>query len=265
MKMKYALVGIAALAVMSGCTQIQTGHVGVRTTFNGTIEPKELDVGYHQVLVGSVKSYVANEMTMQLNDLHPQTKDRSTLKDLDLQYTYSVDPGAISDLAVKYKGRDWTPPNEHDIYPLGLYVNNVVMTAAGDVISQYDALQANENREEIRAAIRVQVQKIFKEEGIEGKVKLHQVFIKNLLIADSLQASALAVINAQNDFKTKEFEVKTAGKEAERLTLLANNAKNIDYMNAKSLSDIAQAVLLGKVSTIVVPYDFKGMINVHPK
>lgn len=264
--MKRTILAVAVFAAFTtGCTQIQTGHVGVRTAFNGQIESQELGVGFHQILIGTVRSYVANEMTMQLNDLHPQTKDRSTLKDLDLQYTYSVDPTAIADLIVKYKGRDWTPEHSNDTYPLGLYVNNVVMTAAGDVISQYDALQANENREAIRDGIKTQVQKILKEEGLEGKVRLHQVFIKNLLIADSLQASALAVITAQNDLKAKSFEVQTAEKEAARLTLLANNSKNIDYMQAKATADIAQAVLNGKVQAIVIPYDFKGMLNVHTK
>lgn len=253
------------LGLTVGCTRIETGHVGIRTTFNGNIEKQELGVGYHQTMVGTVHSYVANEMTMQLNDLHPQTKDKSILKDLDLQYTYYVNPSMISELITKYKGRDWTPDKSSDTYPLGLYVSNVVTTAAGDVIGKYDALTANDNRETIRIEIKDRAAAIFKEEGIEKAVEIKQVFVKNLQIADSLQASALAVINAQNDYKTKEFEVKTAGKEAERLTLLANNAKNIDYMNAKSVSDIAEAVKLGKVQAIVIPFDFKGMLNVHTK
>lgn len=66
------------------------------------------------------------------------------------------------------------------------------------------------------------------------------------------------MITAQNDLRAKEFE-------ADRLTLLANNAKNIDYMNARSTADIAEAVKLGKVQAIVIPYDFKGMLNVHVK
>lgn len=265
MKLKNIVLALAIGVLSVGCTRIETGHVGIRTTFNGTIEKQELPVGFAQTMVGTVRSYVANEMTMQVNDLHPQTKDKSLLKDLDLQYTYFVNPSMISELITKYKGRDWTPADSHDIYPLGLYVNNVIVTAAGDVIGKYDALSANDSRETIRMEIRDRASAIFKEEGIEKAVEIKQVFIKNLQIADSIQASALAVINAQNDYKTKEFEVKTAGKEAERLTLLANNAKNIDYMNAKATADIAEAVKAGKVQAIVIPFDFKGMLNVHTK
>jgi hypothetical protein len=74
--------------------------------------------------------------------------------------------------------------------------------------------------------------------------------------------SANAVIISQNELKSKAFEVDTARKEAERLTLLANNKSSIDYMNAKSLSDIAEGIKAGKVNTIVVPFDFKGIVNV---
>ena len=58
------------------------------------------------------------------------------------------------------------------------------------------------------------------------------------------------------------MEVQTAQQEAQRLAMLAQNRANIDYMNARSLADIAEGVKNGKVNAIVVPYDFKGMISV---
>jgi hypothetical protein len=33
-------------------------------------------------------------------------------------------------------------------------------------------------------------------------------------------------------------------------------------MNAKALQDIAEGIKNGKVQSIVVPYDFKGIVNV---
>ncbi len=260
--MKKSVIALAVAALISsvGCTRIETGHTGVRVDFNGNVEPTEKGVGWHQTLIGHIREYVANEMTIELNDLRPQTKDRSTLSDLDMVFTYSINPGAIADLVVRYKGRDLE--TQFGTYPLGAYVANVVTTATTDVFSHYDALVANENREKIKDEIRAQVQKILTEEKLDQQVHVHQVFIKNMAIDKSLQASALAVIASQNDLKTKDFEVQTARKEAERLTLLANNAASIDYMRAKATSDIAEAVKAGKVNTIVIPYDFKGIVNV---
>lgn len=259
---KIMLVLVAAGVVsMTGCSRIESGHVGIRTTFNGEIEPTPLGVGFHQTLIGSVHKYVANEITWKINGLTPQTKDRSQLEDLDLAYTYTVDPNSIGQLVVKYKGRDAEDGNG-DLYPLALYVENVVKTATTDVVSHYDALEANEKREEIRNAIRAQSLAIFKDDGLANTVQIHQVFIKNMQLSKAIMASANAVIISQNVLKSKAFEVDTARKEAERLTLLSNNKGNIDYMNAKSLSDIAEGVKTGKVNTIVVPFDFKGIVNV---
>ena len=63
----------------------------------------------------------------------------------------------------EYKGRDYIDDETGDRFPLALYVENVVKTATTDVISKYDALEANEKREEIRANIRMQAEKMFKE------------------------------------------------------------------------------------------------------
>ena len=257
------LIGVALLGMlsMSACTRVETGHVGIRTSFSGEIDPQELGVGFHQTIIGSVSTYVANEITWKIENLTPQTKDRSQLEDLDLAYTYSVNSASIGDLVVKYKGRDAVDDNG-DRYPLALYVENVVKTATTDVLSHYDALEANEKRETIRNEIRTQAERMFKEDGLAEAVNIHQVFVKNLQLSKAIMQSANAVIISQNELKSKAFEVDTARKEAERLTLLANNKSSIDYMNAKSLSDIAEGIKNGKVNAVVVPYDFKGIVNV---
>lgn len=130
------------------------------------------------------------------------------------------------------------------------------------MFSRYDALVANENREKIREEIKRRTEEIFKEEGLQGKVRVNQVFIKNLQIAKELSQSALYVIASQNTLKAKEYEVQTAKKEAERMNLLSQNKSNIDYMDAQARLNISHAMLNGKVSTVVVPYDFKGFVSI---
>lgn len=248
---------------LGGCTRVETGHVGVRVGFFGNVEPQELTVGWHQIVVGHIITYVANEMTIGLDDLHPQTKDRTNLEELDLAFTYSITPSAIADLVVKYKGRDLQFKNG-DLYPIGQYMVNVVTTATSDVFAHYDALAANGNREKIRNEIREQVSVILKEDGLQESVRVHQIFIKNLQIAKQLQESALRVISAQNDLTAKQYEVQTAQKEADRLAWLSKNSANIAYMNAKAIADIAEGVKAGKVQTVVIPYDFRGLLQVRP-
>lgn len=65
----------------------------------------------------------------------------------------------------------------------------------------------------------------------------------------------------ENELKTKEVEVQTAKKEAERIAALNANAGAIGYMNAMANMKIADGVANGKVTSIIVPYDFKGIVN----
>jgi hypothetical protein len=70
-------------------------------------------------------------------------------------------------------------------------------------------------------------------------------------------------VKAQNELKIKETEVKIATKEAERMAALAvNSQQSIAYMAAQANMKIAEGIANGKVQTIVVPMDFKGMVNV---
>jgi len=261
--MKKIMVGLVLVASLLnfGCTRVETGHVGIRVTFNGTVEPQELPVGFHQIIIGNVRHYVSNEMTMFLTDLRPQTKDRTNLNDLDLTYTYSIAPGSIAELIVKYKGRDAVMDDQSELYPLGLYVQNIMTTSASDIVAKYDALSANENREKIKDEIRNRAQQLFAEEKLDTIVRIHQVFIKNLEIDPALMASARTVITAQNELKAKDYEVQTARKESERQTLLSSNSKNLEYMRVQAQLTIAQAVLAGKVNTIIIPQDFKGIVD----
>jgi hypothetical protein len=82
------------------------------------------------------------------------------------------------------------------------------------------------------------------------------------LPSDTITESANGLVRAQNELKTKTIEVQTATQEALRIAALNANAKAIDYMNAQANLKIAEGVANGKVTAIVVPFDFKGIINV---
>jgi len=259
---KVVLAAVALMFLFSACTRIETGHVGVRTSFNGEVSMDPLGVGFHQSMIGSIKQFVANEMTLEIRDLTPQTKDRTNLSDLDLTFTYSVVAAEIPELITKYKGRDLEANGS--TYPVGAYVINVVQTATTDVISRYDALTANESRDAIRQAIKARADEILKEDGLKGRVVVHQVFIKNLAIAQALRDSAMAVITAQNALKAKEFEVRTAEKEADRMAALSKQTgpEYTNLLKAQADMRIAEAVASGKVNTIVIPHNFSGIVNV---
>jgi regulator of protease activity HflC (stomatin/prohibitin superfamily) len=265
MNSKYLKLALMAVAISSivGCTRIDSGHVGVRTGFGGMVDPNVLHVGWHQTLIGSVQTVQASEITYNMNNLQPMTADKTQLNDMDLTYTYDVDEKDIPEDMVRFKNRN-DIAEDGTIMPLGKYVGNVMTTAISNIVGKYKALEANTNRDIIRDEIKKEATRILAEEKMNG-VHIRQIFIKNLMIDKRLTDSSMLVITQQNAYAAKVIEVQTAEKEAERLTMLSNNAKNIEYMNAKAMADIAEGVREGKVNTIIVPYDFKGIINANPK
>ena len=85
--------------------------------------------------------------------------------------------------------------------------------------------------------------------------------MRAILPADVIVSGANELIRAPNEFKTKEVEVQTAKKEAERIAALKANAGAIRYMNENANPEIAKGVANGKIHTMVVPYDFEGIVN----
>lgn len=98
-------------------------------------------------------------------------------------------------------------------------------------------------------------------EKLADRIMVSQVQICANTPADVIVNSANELVRAQNEPKGKEVEVQTTQKEAERTAAHNANAGAIGYMNAMANLQIAEGVAAGKVHTIVVPYDFKGIVN----
>lgn len=86
--------------------------------------------------------------------------------------------------------------------------------------------------------------------------------VRNVLPAQEIIASANRVIQLQNELKAKEKETQIAEQEANRMRALSANAeKSIAYMDAEARRNMSLAMLAGKVNTVIVPFDFKGMVS----
>lgn len=261
MNKKLMVLAVAASVGLGGCfTRIESGHSGVRINFNGTVEQSELGVGFHQTIIGDVRKYVSNEISFNLDNLHPQTKDKTLLHDMDLSYTYTVSPAAIADLFVRFKGRDFHDKENGENYPMASYISSVVTTATTDIIAHYNALEANENREKIRDEIKKRAMEILKEEKLSEIIHINQIFVKNLQIDQKLLDSSRAVIAAQNELKAKEFEVQSAKKEAERLGMLANNPANLELMRLQIQKEMVAGLATNKNVIYVIPSNMTSLM-----
>jgi len=247
----------------AGCTRIETGEVGLRINFDKTTDPVErLPGSFNQTLIGEIITFKIQDVAVAVDNMTPLASDNSTIKDFDMTIVYNVSPAAVSEL--------WTTKNRtfhglsdkgNDILLMQNYVALSARNAAYKVAREYESLKMADNRPLIEQKIRDYMMKTLAEEKLADKIIVSQVQVRAITPADVIVNSANELVRAQNELKTKEVEVQTAKKEAERIAALNANAGAIGYMNAMANLKIAEGVAAGKVNTIVVPYDFKGIVN----
>ncbi|WP_374076048.1 SPFH domain-containing protein [Bdellovibrio bacteriovorus] len=244
-----------------GCTRIETGEVGVRIGFDKQISSGELLPGtFNQTIIGSVLTFPVKDVSVRVEDMTPLAKDNSTMKDFDALVIYSINPQTVSELYIK-KNRSFHAEQDGDIYLMYNYVHQTARNAIYKSVRKYDALDMNDNRQAIETEVKELMVRSLADESLDGSVTISQVLVRVILPADSVVASANDLVRAKNEYKQKEVEVQTAKKEAERIAALNSNKGAIEYMSAMANMKIAEAIANGKVNTIVIPMDFKGMIN----
>lgn len=252
----------AAIALLTS-VRIETGEVGLRRNFNKTIDPTELLAGsLNQQLVGDVLTFPVKDLAIELNDKHPLTAENSALKEFDLTFVYSINPSAVNELYTQKSSAFHTIAKDGDIYLMYSFMATVVNNAAYKAVRKYKALEVADNRENIENRIKEIVAEELKEQKLDMSLTINQVQVRSVVPADEIIKSANAVVTATNELRAKEIEVQTARKEAERIAALNSNANAIAYMQVQAQNKIADAIAAGKVNTIVVPMDFKGMLNV---
>jgi len=259
MKKIVPVLMVAALA--AGCTIVDTGEVGLRVNFDKTIDSEELIAGsFNQTMIGSVLTFAIKDVSVDVKDLNPLAADNSTMKDFDISVIYNITPSAVSDLYIN-KSRAFHTNEGGDIYLMHSYIYQTARNAVYKIARKYEALNMNDSRAQIEQEIQQTMMSTLAEEKLTGII-ISQVRVGSMVPSDAVKASADNLVRAKNEEKTKEVEVQIAKKEAERIAALNANAGAISYMQAQAQMKIAEGIAEGKVHTVVIPYDFKGMVNV---
>ena len=261
---KYLVVAALALSTLitGGCTRIETGEVGLRVGFDKQVSSVELRPGsFNQTVFGDVLIFPVRDIRLVLNDLKPQAADNSTLADFDATIIYALNPASVSDLYTT-KSRGFHLDDKHGIYLMYNYMQNISNSAIAKSVRKYEAMKIADNRQVMEKEIKDLILEALKVEGLEGKILVSQVQVTNVLPAKELVDAANNVIKATAEYKAKIVETQTAEQEAKRIAFLNSNSKAIEYIQAQAQMKIAEAIYAGKVTTIVIPVDFKGIVNV---
>lgn len=261
MKRFVMLATVAAGVLLTGCTRIETGEVGVRVGFDKQIQSGELLPGsFNQVIIGDVLTFPVKDVNVKLDDLTPLAKDNSTMKDFDAVVIYNINQAQVAEL-YSTKSQAFHARHNGDIYLMYNYITQTARNAIYKSARDYEALDMADNRQAMEQKIRETIQKSLVEEKLDGSISISQVLVRNIVPADSVVQSANDLVRAKNEQKQKEVEVKTARLEAERMQALSNqSASSIAYMNAQAALNISEGIKNGRVQTIVVPANFNALM-----
>lgn len=264
MKSVTKIVLLAGLmATTAACTRIETGEVGVRRSFDKTIETTELMPGsVNQTMFGDVMTFPTKDVQVDVTDLTPLASDNSTVADFDMAVIYSINPGSVAELYIEKNRGFHAETEDGDTLLMYNYIRQLGRNAVYKVARKYESLKMADNRAEMEQLIRQEIITNLAAEKLDGSIVVSQVLVRQVKPAANIVQSANLLVQAQNENKRKEVEVGTAKLEAQRISALNANAGATKYMEATAIVTIAEAIKEGKVNTIVIPYDFKGIVNV---
>jgi hypothetical protein len=260
---RVAIFGILAVAVLAtGCTRIETGEVGLRVGFDKQVKNEELLPGsFNQILIGDVLTFPVKEVAVKVDDLTPQAKDNSTMKDFDLLVIYNINQTQIAEL-YNSKNKSFHAQHNGDTYLMYNYIFNAARNATYKAARKYEALDMGDNRSAIEQEVRETITKTLADEKLDGTITITQVLVRNILPADSIVASANELVKAKNELKTEEIKVATAKKRNESMQA---NPTMIPLLKAEAEADYlrnipgaianfkGQTLIIGGGATPVLP------------
>jgi regulator of protease activity HflC (stomatin/prohibitin superfamily) len=258
-----AILIVCFIFLIGSFIRIETGHVGLRIQFDKQISPEELLPGsFNQTLIGSVVRFPVKDVSVVLEDLTPLAKDNSTMKDFDTSIIYSINPKQVSEIYTT-KNRSFHLETRNEILLMHNYIGQLARNAIYKSSRKYEALDMTDNRSAMEQEVKEIILQSLIDEKLNDSIVVSQVLIRNIKPSDAVVNSANDLVRAKNELKQKEVEVKTAEAESRRMAALSNQStQSIQYMQAQAMLNISEGVKSGKVQTVVVPYDFKGIVNV---
>lgn len=252
-----ALSAFALIPLTVGCgSVIEDGEVGLRKQW-GAVNPQELNTGWHWALFSEILPFSTREIIFTVSDLRPQTANNTIMKDFDVDINYTVDPSAVAELYTRFSKSYHETNREGEIYPMVGFIRRFVNTAVNKSVRKHQALNVNSARSEIEADIMAQLNNVFTEQNLNGKLRINSVTVTGVQLPDNLVASVNRKVAAQAEKEAKITEVETARLESERIRLLGSQSSKIyvDQLRAEAMRIAAQ-----KGNTFwIVPQNFNSI------
>lgn len=222
MKKLWIIAALAMSALLTGCGfgTIETGNVGVRTTF-GKVQQEEEQPGVYTAILSHVDEYTTKETYVALQNLTPKAKDKLILKDLDVTVYYKIHPNKVADFASTHASMSAKLKEESFIRPGYFLIENLAKGVISDEVSKFDSLTLHQDRAKLETAIKTALTEQMNTSD-PGYFEITRVNISTLLTDPTVEDSIRKNIQMTNEIDTARKEVAKKLQEAEAMTKTAN-------------------------------------------
>lgn len=245
---------IAMMSLLTACSQIDTGNVGVIKT-GGQYKAEELSPGWHFTLFSTVFEVSTKENVIQFNDMKPKTADQITVEDLDVDVYYQMNPAKAQETMVKLAG-DLAKNQDGDYVPGYNYVSRIARESVYNVMATVKASEAQQKRGSIPADVQKSIQDELDKKFEKGWFVVTNINLRNLTVDSKLEAAIRDAAQVQYQIEAKQKQVELAKAEADRQRAIAQGeadsarikaeglrtAQGADYLKLLEIQNQAEAI-----------------------
>lgn len=239
-----------AILSLAACSQIDTGNVGVERTL-GKVGTEALVPGVYFTLFKNVDEFTTKEVSFQLNDMTPKSRDNLTMKDVDIDIYYKTTPASVPALYIKYQG-DVVQHNEivkggtRDLVVAFSRVSREAREAVYKSMAELDATTMHTKRTELSEMVRSRLQAEL-ENNDQGAFVVTAVNVRNLLTDPAIEAAIRSRAETDQAIEKKRKEVELAKAEAERLIVQAQGEARANEIISASLTPSLKDIKLAEI------------------
>lgn len=235
--MKKLLLALT-VSLLAACSQIDTGNVGVESSM-GQVKSQTLPSGVYFTMFKTVTEVCGKELAVPINDLKPQTSDKITLQDLDVDLYVQVDASKAAQIATKWSG-DRTEINNADgsCTALGLnYIARQAREVLYDASSKFGSATIHTERNAIAAMTVKALQANLDAEAGKGLFLVKSANVRTLVTDPALEANIRAAANAEFEKQKEVKQKEIAQVQADRKRIEAQGDADAIRIKAQAVSN----------------------------
>lgn len=208
-------VAAIIVAALSACSQIDTGNVGVESTL-GQVKGETMTPGVYFTPFKRVTEVCAKEVLLPVHDLKPQTSDKITLADLDIDLYVQIDPGKAPNIMTKWSG-DIREVDGEGCSRIGMnYVQRQAREVVYNTAAKFGSATIHTERTQIAGDVVKALQSSLDAEAGKGLFSVRSANVRNIVTDPALEANIKAAAQAQFKLQEEKNRLEVARVEADR-------------------------------------------------